>query len=229
MAGDYADSERLLRALADHLKTPLLQIARQAELKVSTNLTLESISSIAEMSLRFIDGFLLNAEHRKQTSLNLEPVSVSAVLYDTAQALEPLARQYECELEVQLSGKYGPVIADEKSLRAAFTLLGYSLLAGRAHQAPHRLILAAHRSNQGLVAGLFDNQPGLSTDMFKRGKALYGHARQAMPAVGAGAAAGIFIADSLLKNMESPLHLARHSMMNGLAATLVQSKQLQLV
>lgn len=187
---------------------------------------MDSISAIAEMSLQFVDGFTLSVG---QSSLEVEPVSISAVLYDTAQALLPLAKQYDCELEVQLSGKYGPVMADEKSLKTAFTLMGYSLMESRVQEAPHRLILAAHRSARGLVAGLFDNQPGLSTDMLRRGRALYGHARQSMPSVGAGSAAGIFIADSLLKQMESPLHMARHGLLSGLATTLVQSKQLQLV
>ncbi len=223
--------ERLLRALAEQLKLPLIQIARQAELaSITKKPDLGSISSIADMSLRFIDGFLLSIERQNQEKLELEPVSISSLLNDTAHVLDPLARQHNCELEVHLSGKYGPVMAHEKSLRAAFMLLGYSLVEARtAENERHQLKLAAHRSVSGLVAGLFDNQPGLTTDMFRRGMALYGHARQALPTVSAGAGAGIFVADSLLKAMAAPLHLARHHNLTGLAATLVPSQQLELV
>lgn len=222
--------ERMLRALAEQFKLPLLQIARQAELAADTDHPqLASINSIAEMTLRLVDGFLLSIEQDQQ-ELDLEPVSVSSLLYDTAQLLSPIARQHDCEIEVHLSGKYGPAMAHEKSLQAALMLLGYSLVEARTEESTtHRLVLAAHRSSKGLVTGLFDNQPGLSTDMFRRGRALYGHARQAMPSVVAGSGAGIFVADSLLKSMAAPLHLAKHHSLTGLATTLIPSKQLQFV
>lgn len=230
MTGQRVSDERLLRALAEQFKLPLLQIARQAELANDPNKPqLASIGSIADMTLRLVDGFLLSVE-RGQQELELAPVSVSSMLYDTAQLLQPIARQHDCEIEVHLSGKYGPAMAHEKSLKTALMLLGYSLIEARtAETETHRLVLAAHRSSKGLVAGLFDNQPGLSTDMFRRGRALYGHARQAMPSVGSGSGAGIFVADSLLKSMAAPLHLARHHTLTGLATTLIPSKQLQFV
>lgn len=231
MSSGSIPDERLLRALAEQLKLPLLQIARQAELAANPSSTyLNSISSIADMSLTLIDGFLLSVERHDQQSLELEPLSVSSLLYDTAQALQPIARQHDCDIEVNLSGKYGPVMAHDKSVRAALMLVGYSLVEARTEDAErHRLVLAAHKSVSGLVTGLFDNQPGLSTDMFRRGRALYGYARQAMPSVGAGSGAGIFVADALLKSMAAPLHLARHHKFNGLATTLIPSQQMQMV
>jgi hypothetical protein len=96
MSHGTAPDQRLLRALAEQLKLPLLQIARQAELAVNhDNIYLNSINSIAEMSLRLIDGFLLSAENYGQEVLPLEPVSVSSLLYDTAQMLQPLAKQHD--------------------------------------------------------------------------------------------------------------------------------------
>src|SRR5262249_21000540 len=103
--------ERLLRALAEQLKLPFLQIARQAELYSQEHPELNSIMSIAGLSLRFIDGFLLSVEANQQ-ALPLEPVSVSSILYDAAHVLEPTARQHNCELEIQVNGKYGPVMAN---------------------------------------------------------------------------------------------------------------------
>lgn len=231
-AFDNSAQERLLRALAEQLKLPLLQIAREAELagaQTDPN-ALRSISYTADMALRLVDSYLLSVQVQALPMLELEPVSVSAVLQDTAHRLNQLAKQYDCDLEVHLAGKYEPVMAHRQSLEAAFATLGYAFIEAVPHaEKRHRIILGAHRSSKGLVAGVYGNQKGLSTDMYKRGMALFGSARQAVPAMTPNAGAGIFVAESLLKNMETPLHFSKHSTLSGLAATLIPSQQLQLV
>jgi hypothetical protein len=233
VAGEDAQAqERLLRALAEQLKLPLLQIARQAELAHAAEdiASLATISYVADTALRLVDGFLLSSEIGGQQRFELESVSVSSVLQDTAHKLAPLAKQNNCELELSLGGKYGPVMAHRQSLESALMLLGYSLIETRTvEDRRHRVVMAAHRSASGLVAGVFDNQPGLSTDMFRRGQALYGNARSSMPAMSGSSGAGVFVADNLLRAMEAPLHVARHHKLTGLATTLHQSSQLSLV
>lgn len=224
--------ERLLKALAEQLKLPLLQIAREAELATMTNdpKALGSISYTADMALRLVDSYLLSVQLQALPTLELEPVSVSAVLQDTAHRLNQLAKQYDCELEVHLSGRYEPVMAHRQSLEAAFATLGYAFIESvpNADQ-KHKVILGAHRSNKGLVAGIFGGQDGMSADMYKRGMALFGTARQAVPGISAHSGAGVFVAESLFKNMETSLQVSRHNKLSGLAATLIQSQQLQLV
>jgi hypothetical protein len=224
--------ERLLRALAEQLKLPLLQIAREAELAGQSHdpKVLGSISYTADMALRLVDSYLLSIQLQSLPVLELEPVSVSAMLQDTAHQLNQLAKQYDCELEVHLSGKYEPVMAHRQSLESAFATLGYAFIesAPSADQA-HKIILGAHRSNRGLVAGIFGSQEGLSADTLKRGMALFGNARQAVPALASTSGAGIFVADTLLKNMETSLQISRHNKLSGLAATLIPSQQLSLV
>ncbi len=224
--------ERLLRALAEQLKLPLTQIARSAELAASTQdpAALGVIGYIADTALRLVESFLLSSDLQGQKALELAPVSVSSVLHDTAHRLEPLARQNNCDIEIHLSGKYGPVMAHQESLESALTLLGYSLIEARAGEGRrHEVVLGAHRSARGLVTGIFDNRPGLSTDIFRRGRALYGDARQAMPVVTGTNGAGIFVADTLMRAMATPLHVARHNKLAGLAVTLHPSQQLQIV
>lgn len=224
--------DRLLRALAEQLKLPLLQIARTAELAHETGDTasLASISYIADTALRLVDGFLLGADRNAQDIFQLEPISVASVLNDTAHKLEPLAKQNGCDIELSLHGRYGPVMAHKESLESALMLLGYGMIEARTPEKKrHRVVLAAHKSSRGLVAGVFDNRPGLSADMFRRGRALYGSARQTMPAASASNGASVFVADALFKAMEASLHVAKHNKFTGLAATLHQSSQLQLV
>ncbi len=227
---NFLPDDRLLRALAEELKLPLLQIARQTELQNLTSKDLKSINYIADNAINMIDGFLLSASSARQQQLPLEPVSLSSVLADTAHKLQPLARLNSCEIDISLAGKYGPAMAHKKSLEAALMLIGRNLIEARhVENRPHRVVLGVHRSRNGLVAGVFDNQSGLSADMLKRGRALYGSARQAMPKVSATSGAGVFIADALFKAMETSIYIARHKNMTGLAATLHPSSQLRLI
>lgn len=223
--------ERLLRALAEQLKLPLLRIARSAELaQLETDANLQHISQTADTALRLLDGFLLSSHLHGEVALQLEPVSIASLLTDTAHTLEPLARQHNCDITVSLGGKYNPVMAHRERLESAMLLLGCSLIEGRAtEERRHEVVLGAHKSARGIVTGAFDNQPGLSADVFRRGRALYGSARQTMPTFSAGNGAGVFVADSLFRTMAADLRVARHDKLTGLAATLSPSSQLQLV
>lgn len=231
-AFDNAAQDRLLRALAEQLKVPLIQIAREAELAKLTeeNSAFRHIEYTADMALRLVDSYLLSVQLQALPMLELEPVSVSAVLQDTAHRLNLLAKQYDCELEVHLSGRYEPVMAHRQSLEAAFATLGYAFIESvpPADQR-HHVVLGAHRSRGGVVAGIYGEEPTLSADMFKRAQALYGSARQAAPGLSGGSGAGLFLADALLTSMSSPLRLAKHQKLSGLAATLLPSHQLSLV
>jgi hypothetical protein len=230
MTAEAVSHDRLLRALAEQLKLPLLHIARTAELAGKTEQEMYStIMQTADMALQLIDGYLLSTDVHSQQALQLEPVSISAVLQDTAHRLSYLAKQYNCEIDVHLSGKYGPVMAHRQSLEMAFTMLGYAFIEAGASEDKRTMIFGAHRSKAGLVAGIFGDQPGLTSDMFRRAKALYGTARQPLTSVTPAAGAGVFIADSLLAPQSAPLHVAHHQKFAGLAATLLQSHQLQLV
>jgi hypothetical protein len=225
-----AADERLLRALAEQLKLPLLQIARAAELarEDGRHASWDDVGLVADGALRLVDGFLLSAAHDQQALL--EPVSVSSVLTDVAHQLSPLAQRHACDIEVRLSGKYGPVMASRQSLESALVLLGSSMMESQTdHQHRHQIVLAAHRSPKGIVTGIFDDQPGLSADMLRRGQALYGHARQPLPFWSSSSGAGVFVADALLRSMAAPLHTARHDRLTGLATTLHPSRQLELV
>lgn len=228
---DDSAHERLLRALAEQLKLPLLQIAREAEFAVANDdpTSLTSISYTADMALRLVDSYLLSVQLQGMPALDLEPVSVSAMLQDTAHRLNAFAKLYECDIQVHLSGKYEPVMGHVQSLEAAYATLGYAFIEATPQEGKHKIILGAHRSRNGLVAGIFGNHADFSADVFRRGQALFGSVQQPLPGLSASAGAGIFVADSLLKNMETSLKVSRHNSLSGLAATLLPSHQLALV
>ena len=227
-----AQDIRLLRALTEQLKLPLIQIARMAEFAKESNdgSGLASIGNIADMALGLIDAFLLSADLRSQQTFPLEPVSLSSVLNDTAHKLSFIATQNDCDLRLSIEGKYGPVMAHRESLEYAMTLLGYGLISARSNgSSQHKVVLTAYKNTNGIVAGVFDNQPGLSADTFRRGHALFGATRQTMPSLIGGNGASIFVADTLMRAMEAPLRTVRHNTLSGFAATLNPSAQLVLL
>ncbi len=232
VAFDDGAGERLLRALAEQLKLPLLHIAREAELAAQRQdiAALQSIGYTADMALSLVDSYLLSVQLQAQPTLELEPVSVSAMLQETAHQLNGLAQRYNCQLEVNLGGKYGPVMAHRQGIEAAFKTLGHAFIeAAPSAGQQHTVVLGAHRTSNGLVAGIFSEQAGLTADSYRRGKALLGTARQSLPGLSPAAGAGIFVADAILGHMAAPLHPSRHRNQAGLAATLLPSQQLVLV
>jgi|SRR3989344_881209 len=231
----FAD-ERLLQLLAEQIKLPLLQIARQAELARSAKRPHEHINTIedtADSSLKLLDSYLLSLRlARVNASIQLEPVSVAAVLSETAQSLSNLARQYDCKLELHISGRYEPIMAHRAGLEAALTSLGYVFIEAQSTlsgDSPAIIKLAAHRGRTGIVAGMFANIDGLSTDMYRRARHLFGQAHQPLNHLTANSGAGVFVADSLLSSMSARLRVAHHQKLSGLAATFTTSSQLNLV
>jgi len=232
---NIAAQKRLLNALAEQIKLPLLQIARSAELALQQGSTeaLNNIELTADSALKLLDSYLLSLRlNQASTDIFLEPVSIAAVLNDTAHELSKLASSYGCQLELHLSGRYEPIMANRAGLEAALTSLGFVFIEAVSASAsePKPVVkLAAHRGKQGIVAGTFAGNELLTADMYHRARRLHGRVRQPLTGLTSTAGAGVFIADSLLASMSTRLRIAHHQKLAGLAATFQPSKQLNLV
>lgn len=230
-----ADQKRLLNAVAEQIKLPLLQIARSAELarRQDSLESLENIELVADSALKLLDSYLLSLRlNQAPDDVSLEPVSIAAVINDAAHKLSGLAAKYDCQLELHLSGRFEPVIANRAGLEAALTSLGFVFIeaaSANASQEKPFVKLAAHRGRQGIVAGAFAKNEQLTADMYRRARRLHGRVRQPLTGLTSTAGAGVFIADSLLAGMSAKLRIAHHQKMPGLAATLRPSHQLSLV
>jgi light-regulated signal transduction histidine kinase (bacteriophytochrome) len=220
--------QRLLVSVAEELKLPLLQIAREAELAQSDSLS--QIRATAEHALWLVDSLLL-VQSVQREQLQLVPVTVSSVLYDVAHVLESIAKQYDCRLELDITGRYVPVLANRQLLESAFVGLGGALITAIQADTPSKRIvrLSAHKTKQGIVTGCFADSVGLSEVALEKGRKLYGKARQPLKDFSSQAGAGVFIADTLFSAMQTPLRIARHHGQQGLAVTLTPSSQLALV
>lgn len=221
-------SDQLFTALAEQLKVPLLQIARLSEL--STDAALPRISVVSEHALRLVDAYA-QTHAQDQTTLLLEPLTTSAVLYDVAMQLQPFARQWDYTIEVDQQGKGVPIMAHRESLRTMLALLGASLIEASAEEegGPHHLVLGTHRSARGIVVGAFSSHVALSQRALQLTRELHGRATQAVPSLGLAGGAGLAIADKLSEQMQAPLRAYRHRSLTGIGSLLVPSHQLQLV
>ena len=232
-AMDAGGTTQLLRSVAEQLKLPLTTIARQAELgHLTGDITLTDVRAIqthAEAALTLVDSYLLGLQLAEgQAELALEPVSVSSLLVDVAHALDGFAKQYGMRLELQVGGKYPPVMAHQVGLRSALLALGYALV--ESYPTGNRtLTLAVHQTPHGIVTGLYGDYEQLRTDQWRTALALQGQARQPFAALCTGSGAGLFVAETILEAMATRLRVGKHRKQYGLATTLQASQQLQFV
>jgi hypothetical protein len=226
-------SQQLLLGVAEELKLPLLQIARQAEQgKLTGEANLTQIRSSAQTALQLLDNYALGVRLAQTPQvLDLEAISISSVLYDTSQELDAMAKLYGVKLELNVAGRYGPVMANRQALQAALTSLGAALIeAIPALEAPQlKLQLATHRSRYGIVAGLYTDTKQLTNDALQKGRQLQGHSRQPLLSLTHTSGAGIFVADAILKAMNLNLRASRHHGLYGVGTVLQTNNQLQLV
>ncbi len=228
--------ERLFLGLAEQLVRPWLQVTQLAELATADDLDTarlrwQATRAISQSSIQLLESYALSLRVQgKLTPLVFEPVSISSLLYDTAHALQPFARQYDVTLEIDASPRMEPILADRAVVRSALLSLGQVFILGQAEADESSAVhLNAHRGRYGVVAGLYGNTHEIGTDSLRRARELQGRAREPFQRLLSGPAAGVFVADSLLQTLAAHLHVARYHNLTGLATTFQQSRQLQLV
>lgn len=218
----------LLKLVAEELRLPLLQISRRAELaelrEEFIDRDFKQMRHGADAALELIDSYILGLSlAENQQILELEPVTVSSVLYDTAHDLAGVAKDYQTDLRLDVDSSCGPVMASSAGLRAALFSLGYtaiSLQTDDRAESENILYLSAHRSGSVINAGVYGAGVGHITSA---------QLRQTLYELSNVGAAGIFVANSILEAMSARLKTSRHHKLGGIAAALQPSVQLQMV
>ncbi len=221
--------------MVEQMKLPLMQVARMTELAQmqQPGAPLLDIQITADAAVQLLDNYIFGvrlASHEAELE-ELEPITVASVLYNAGQKLLPVAKAYGVQLEVEVEGKYGPVMAHRRGLEAVLASLGYALIEALPAQNVRqtRLQLTSHRCRYGIVAGVYCDVEQLTTDALRTGRQLLGKARQPMHAVSHTSGAGIFVADAILQAMQSELTVSRHKNLYGLGTVLPLNPQMQLV
>jgi len=132
---------RLLYALAEELKLPFIQVARNAELGRITKSVdhYKNIETTADAAVKLLDSYVLSTQTLiHQVPLELSPMPVTSVLYEVGQQLDRLTKLYNTKVDIVVEGKCGLVMAHKEALFAAISSLAYTF------------ICAGHQQNQYL-------------------------------------------------------------------------------
>jgi hypothetical protein len=217
-----------------------LQVKSSLELFGSSNFakaaarkhSLESGLNI-DAGLQLIEAYRLLLNSSQIDKLPMEPLAVGALLEDIAHQLTAYAKEYSTAIEVSVQHRIAPIIVHQPSLHSALEVLSSSIIRAQASQADeksYRLVLGAHKTaDNAIAAGVFSSVSGISDKTLRAARSLVGKARQPLPALPAGAAAGVLIADMLCSALWQPLRAAAHDNLAGLATSIPSSKQLQFV
>ena len=227
------EQDKLFLSLAEQLSQTFLQITRAAEIGKDAA-TIESwykIKDISEAAMFLTDAYAMQQRlERSLLQAQIEPVTISSLLYDTAQKLQPLAKRYDVELQLDGLSKLAPVMSDRYILQTALVSLGQVFILAESQNEDSRpLRLMGHRGRYGTVAGFYGEQMDLTASSYRYALKNYRQAKQPLSKIVNGPATGVIIADKLLHSLESKLHVARYHKLLGLAVTLPTCNQLQLV
>lgn len=221
---DSSGVENLWRALADELKLPLVQIARSAELG-----EVRTIQIAADNALKLIDSYLLVTGLSRQQQLALQPVSLTATLYDVSQDLHDLSNLYDTRVDIRVKGSPGRVMAHPVGLKAALTSLAYTMLTGGLKSREQTITLLAESHNGLVTAGVISSSAHLNREALDQARQLFGRAKQPAGAVTQNSGVGLYMADNLFSAMQAPLKTIKSGRQTGLATDLVLSQQLALL
>lgn len=229
------DKVRLLCSVAEQLRVSLATMNAQAEIcSMASEVSDQDFDILRQHSavaLNLVDGYLLAATKLSgQTHMELEPVSLSAVLSDVGNQLQSFGKLYNARITVRIDGRYGPVMANREAVRQAFLSLGYALLSGSARDDGQlSLTLALHKTDHGVTAGLYSNEAyDFVSEDWSRAQKADTHTPRPLRSI-SGSGAGLFVADNLMRSMTSELQTGVYKRKKGFAATFSQSKQLAFV
>ncbi|MBX4188690.1 hypothetical protein KW792_01165 [Candidatus Saccharibacteria bacterium] len=226
--------------LSEDLMLPLLQIKSSVDILQEKDFAKAAARQHAaetglniSAGLQQIEAYRLLLTSDKLDKLPMEPLAIGALMEEVAHRLAPYAKQYDTSIEVSIQHRLSLVLANQESLASALEVLGSSIIRAQAAQSEepsYRLVLGAHTApDKTIAAGVFSNTRGISDRTLRAARSLVGKARQPLPAIPAGAAAGVLVADMLCSALWQPLRAAAHDNLAGLATNLPASKQLKFV
>jgi hypothetical protein len=217
-------NDQLLLSIVEHLKLPLINIARKSELENS-----KDINVLAETSIRLIDGYILGLNvNSNQFEFEFEPVSISEVLNNSAHNLSKLAKIYDCNIELNLEGKFVPIMGRKAEIESAITIIGQSLIESNNTKS-NQILLSAYRSGQKITAGVFSPTLDITSANLRKALTSGLKSRQGLPDFSHTPVSGIYIADILLDRLATKLGVYHHNKIMGLASSFLPSQQLRLI
>lgn len=185
----------------------------------------------SQYMLRLIDCYL-NFLDQTDISANVEPVSLSAMLTSVASSMAPYAKWQQCDLDLNVAGRYQPVMANKDILTTVLTSLSSVFIAAQSevkHNTRPVITYAVTKSSKGIMAGIYSNVGAINGATLNKARNLYGKSGNPISTTVSNGSAGLYMADSLLSQMSNGLRASKFHNMSGLAASFEPSNQMALV
>ncbi len=232
VAYEVMQHERLLLAVMEHVREPLVRVRNQAELVLSNDGKLNPgmIVDQTSVSLQLVEHFMTWQRFAiRGESIELRQAGLSAVLHDVAAALRSITARSQLSINLDISSKAGPIVTDAEVLSAGLSSLGLACIEAGAGQ-DESITIGLRKNRWGIVAGVYSQGlDTVSTKSFRQALDVTTSGRQAMPSASHASMSGVVVADALFRQLGAQVRPAKHKHMNGFAITLTPSPQLALL
>lgn len=225
------DDYGALYNVAEDLKTPLVRILTLLELQKSASaVDYDTLETITKTALNLVDSYVLSSKiYTNQTELNLSPVSIKAVLYESTNQLKNFAKIQKTTLNLDIQKNVGLAMANYNATLMALVSLAYSFLQNNNDSPGSKLIFSLKKGSQDISVGVFCEGLAINQGDLNKLRGLSGVASQLMPDLAHGSSAGILLADRIFAGMNTELRATKLNKLSGLVAKLVPSRQLKLL
>jgi hypothetical protein len=215
-----SSAKELLLLLGEEIKQPLVAIAQLAEIQSGND-----IQAHAAKALKTIDNVLLYQRiHSGQTALQLQPVHIGSTIQEVAHSMEPIMKAAGCRTELIIQHGLSPVDADRRLLSSALQSLWQAFL-GTIQTDHAEIICRAKKTPQGVRVSLHSKQASIDDLHFAKS-----NSASSQPLTGiAGPATDLLTANGMFELLGAELTKSSTPSLSGIGATLIISKQLQMI
>ncbi|MDQ2973021.1 MAG: hypothetical protein M3Q79_00885 [bacterium] len=224
---------KILAAIAEDLRAPLLKIAYTAELASYTkNIhSYEEIELTARSLLSEIDSLLLGIKQSYgQLDLHLSPMAPSAVLYEAIQRLKPIANARKFTLHSEIPKSHQLAMVHPTVLGHVISSLSRTLIEISSGHSKERYInyqLAAEKQAPTLSIVTTANAEPLIKEVFSKISKTNGNVSTLI--VGSDFASGIYVVQQLLASMNAAIRPTKNFKGAGFKIIFTPSTQLSIV
>ena len=207
-------------------------MAYKAEL-AGQNKNVSDIQQTIRTTIDLIDAYLLGAKNSNQSQLVLEPVSPSAVIADTAYSLRNYAKDFSCQLIVDIPHNSTYALTHRGALLSALSAVGKVFIEAQdvINANKKSVTLTSYKTVNGYAVGVFCDEDSfeLNNQLLSRARSHVGNASRPYVGLASGASSQLFVAEQLLHVLHTSLRAAHRGKLSGLVIDLLPTAQLTLV
>lgn len=212
-----------LLALADALRTPLLRL----NINTQNAHDVEQIQIITSHALRDIDAFMTAVES-SNTQLNLETMSLGALMGDVVERVRPYARMSGVTLGIDDHSQHQPVLGNASTFGIGLELVMKTMCDFPVDTEESLVVVRADTRHGYPRLGVYRSDIDLTAEDLALARKLIGGVRVNVGLFQQLGALRVVIASKLLEPFSLTLRAAKSDGKHGLALQLAPSSQVGL-